>query len=66
MNSLSIKKWREAVILSFFSLAYRFWTPLQAISICKEYMPKKVSDFFANLEKRGVDFGPIRSYITTK
>ena len=51
MNSLSIKKWREAVFLSFLSLAYRFWTPLQSILICKEYMPKIVSDFFANLEK---------------
>ena len=29
-------------------------------------MPKKASDFFANLEKKGVDFGPIRSYVTTK
>jgi hypothetical protein len=51
INSLSVKKWRKAVILSFLSLAYRFWTPLGTFLICKEYMPKKASDFFANLEK---------------
>ena len=51
MNSLAVKKRRKAVILSFLSLAYRLWIPLKAILICKEYMPKKVSDFFANLEK---------------
>ncbi len=66
MNSLAVKKWRKAVILSFLSLAYRFWTPLGTFLICKEYMPKKASDFFANLEKKGVGFGPIRSYVTTK
>lgn len=66
MNSLAVKKRRKAVILSFLSLAYRFWTPLKAVLICKEYLPKKASVFFANLEKRGVDFGPIRSYVTTK
>ena len=66
MNSLAVKKRRKTVILSFLSLAYRLWIPLKAILICKEYIPKKASDFFVNLEKRGVDFGPIRSYITTK